>query len=135
MLSALDEVGLSAEDHLADGERARSEALQKDKGSARASLRTLVPRAGRARGEPLARGDAPRSHVALISLVNLLSVVVEVMDLLGSRGLPAMVDAIELTGRLLLDGGISPARYKELLAGYPALLRPGVNAIRVRSAP
>ena len=52
-----------------------------------------------------------------------------------NRNDEAMVDAIELTGRLLLDGGISPARYKELLAGYPALLRPGVNAIRVRSAP
>ncbi len=134
MLSALDEVGLSAEGHLADGERARSEALLRD----RAALERRFARWFPALEEHVVSLWPTETHpdrIALVSLVNLLSVVVEVMDLLGSRGLPAMVDAIELTGRLLLDGGISPARYKELLAGYPALLRPGVNAIRVRSAP
>lgn len=134
LLSALDEVGLSAEDHLADSERARSEALLRD----RAALERRFARWFPALEEHVVSlwpAETHPDHLALVAVVNLLSVVVEVMDLLGSRGLPAMVDAIDLTGRLLLDAGISPTRYGDLLSGYPALVRPGVNAIRVRSAP
>jgi hypothetical protein len=86
MLSALDEVGLSAEGHLADGERARSEALQKDKAALERRFARWFP-ALEEHVVSLWPAETHPDHVALVSLVNLLSVVVEVMDLLGSRGL------------------------------------------------
>jgi len=131
LLTALDEVGLSAADHLADGERASCEALQKDRAALERRFARWFPPLEKHVVTLLPAATHP-DHTALVSLVNLLSVVVEVMDLLGSRGLAAMVDAIDLTGRLLLDAGISPTRYAALLADYPALLRPGGNAIRAR---
>ncbi|MCA9576481.1 MAG: VWA domain-containing protein [Polyangiales bacterium] len=128
-LSALDDVGLTAASGRADGERARWEAARRDHAALERRFARWFPDIAEAEASTLTPADGPDAH-ALLALVDALSVVSEMLALLGSGGAGAMVDAIDLLGRLLWDAGISPARYGALLRDHPGPLREPLRAVR-----
>ena len=60
----------------------------------------------------------------------LLASVTEVVELTGSDGLQREVDAIEIFERLMVDAGVAPWRYADLLRRYPHALGPAVTGLR-----
>jgi hypothetical protein len=128
-LSALEEVGLSVEQNLCDAELARVEAMMRDD-------RTLLRRFERWFPPPRTGTEVPRAEPEpsdredLSLVVTLLASVAEVVDLLGSEPLRRQVDAIEIFERLLLDAGLAPWRYAELMKAHPEALTASLAAVR-----
>jgi hypothetical protein len=102
---------------LSEGERARAEALHRDRRALDARFARWFP-APRARDDadaalPELAGGSPGDADAVVAA---LASVAEVVSIVGGSDLARRADAIEMLERLLPDAGLSPARYEAVLA-------------------
>ena len=127
---AFDEVGLSPDDLARDAAKARLELARRDEAAlGRAFDRWFPP--------PSPDDSRPREFVppgddaASLDEVNaVLAATVTVIELVGSSALERKIDAIEIVERLLIDAGIPPWHYADLLRRYSAELREGISRVR-----
>ncbi len=128
------EVGLEHDEAGAgggDGERARVEALRKDRVALGARFARWFPEPPAAASTPAAlprpgtkdRDDIDAACCALAS-------VAEVVVLLGGSPVARQADAIDLLERLLPDARLTPARYRAVLRDFPDALGPSLRALR-----
>jgi len=122
------EVGLT-DDH-GDGERARHEALRKDRVALAARYARWFPEPPPAPSpEQLPRpGTKERDDVDAACCA--LASVAEVVVLLGGSPIARQADAIELLERLLPDAALTPARYRAVLREFPAAVANSLRAVR-----
>ncbi len=122
---ALREVGLE-EEHDGQGERARIEALRKDRVALAARFARWFPEPSTSSAVAIPEGD--RDDVEATSCA--LASVAEVVGLLGGSTVARQADAIELFERLLPDAGLTPARYRAVVRAFPAAVEPSLRAVR-----
>ena len=124
------EVGLADEHEGGDGERARVEALRKDRAALDARYARWFP-APPVGGTPVSlpkpgtpeRDDIDATCCALAS-------VAEVIGLLGGSPLARRADAIDLLERILPDARLTPARYRAVLREFPHAVASSLRASR-----
>lgn len=118
-----------------EGERARLEALHKDRASLAARFERWFPQPKSAAVTPdlPARGTHERDEVD--ALLAVLSSVAEVVVLVGGPELARRAEAIELVERLLPDAQLTPARYRELLREWASAIAPALAAVHAGAAP
>jgi hypothetical protein len=121
-----------------EGERARLEALYRDDLALErryaqwfprpaapppdeASVSTALVRAAPDEGT-LERDD-------LDSALVVLATIAEVVEAVGSHRLGRQADAVDLLERLLPNARLTPARYHEVLRGYPFQIAPALEAV------
>jgi Mg-chelatase subunit ChlD len=124
--AALAELGLTF-DGTGAGHLARREAMKRDRDAVERRFDRWFPAGGD--GSMLltpAADDA--TDVDLVSA--LLASVTEVVELTASAGIQRQVDAIEIFERLMVDAGIPPWRYADLLRRYPGVLGAAVAGVR-----
>jgi hypothetical protein len=127
------EVGLSDDDVAGAGERARVEAMRKDRVALAARYARWFPEP-----KPATTGDPPvalprsgtRERDDLDATCCALASVAEVVVLLGGSSIARQADAIELLERLLPDAGLSPARYRAVLREHPDAVASSLRALR-----
>jgi Mg-chelatase subunit ChlD len=126
------EAGLDATEGLRDGDRARLEALGRDRLSLEARFARWFPDA--ATSEPSASphafpapGSSERDDVEAVTCA--LASVAEVVALLGGSDLGRRADAIELLERLLPDARVTPSRYRAVLRDWPAAVASPLAAV------
>jgi len=131
-LRARREVGLPEDAGEGDGERARIEALRRDRVALAARFERWFPEPNPSSGAPAPplprpgtkeRDDVDATCCALAS-------VCEIVELLGGSRLARQADAIELLERLLPDAQLSPARYRAVLREFPHAVAPSLQAVR-----
>lgn len=131
MARAFEEVGLARS--VSEGERARREALDRDR-------RGLDRRFSRWFPEPLEEsgagagagaGDAPEGleRSDLDAVLIALATVAEVVSEVGGGPMSKRADAIEVLERLLPDARLSPARYLAVLQAYPGEVAAALRAV------
>lgn len=116
-----------------EGQRARREALDRDRRALAARFLRWFPRPV----EGTARANQAGSEDAEAAML-LLSTVAEVASELGGSELSRQADAIELLERLLPDARLTPARWQAVLAEEAARLSPALAAVHAavgRTAP
>lgn len=122
------ELGL-AEDSLSEGERARIEALHRDRRALGIRFARWFPAPAPTLNQtPLPR-PGTRERDDLEAVMVLLATVAEVIGVVGGSDLARQSDAIDVLERLMVDAHLSPARYEEILAAYPAHVAAGLQAI------
>ncbi|HEX6273505.1 MAG TPA: vWA domain-containing protein [Polyangiaceae bacterium] len=126
---ALEEIGLSIEQTLCDAELARVEALLRDDRTLQRRFERWFPAPHATANLPHVKPD-PSDQEDLDLVVTLLASVAEVVELVGSEPLRRKADAIEIFERLLLDAGLAPWRYAELMKAHPEALAPSLEAVR-----
>lgn len=124
------EVGLSEEDGAGDGERARIEALRKDRVALAARYARWFPEpAPGAAPEDLPRpGTKERDDIDAACCA--LASVAEVVVLLGGSPIARQADAIELFERLMPNARLTPARYRAVLRDHPGAVATSLRALR-----
>ncbi len=124
------EVGLTDDHGDGDGERARHEALRKDRVALAARYARWFPEAPTAPSpEQLPRpGTKERDDVDAVCCA--LASVAEVVVLLGGSPIARQADAIELLERLLPDAALTPARYRAVLREFPGAVASSLRAVR-----
>ncbi len=131
--TALREVGLDPTEALCEGERARVEALRRDRDALRARFDRWFPpppAEGEARDSQATARRADDDAEDLESVRALLHGVANVVDVVASSELRRQADAVEILERLLLDAGIGPWRYHELQARYRRELADAIAPVR-----
>ena len=121
-----------------EGERARVEALHRDRAAIGARFARWFPPVpddhdGRARGGLPAKGTTERDEVDAVLCA--LSSVAEVVVLIGGPELARRAEAIELLERLLPDAQLTPARYRELLREWGGAIAPALRGIHAAASP
>lgn len=121
MARALEEVGLSSS--VSEGERARREALDRDRRALYRRFARWFPNAMEEGGEVSvsdrggeAMDGAARSDLDAVLIA--LTTVAEVVSEVGGGGMSKRADAIEVLERLLPDARLSPARYLAVLHAH-----------------
>lgn len=131
------EVGLDEGEEGADaaeaahGERARVEALRKDRVAlgARYARWFPEPRGPSSEDAPLPKpGTRERDDIDATCCA--LASVAEVVALLGGSPIARQADAIDLLERLLPDARLSPARYRAVLREFPHAVGSSLRALR-----
>jgi hypothetical protein len=127
------EVGL--DETANEGDRARIEALHRDRTALAARFARWFPEPARGGAD----GGAPVRAVAAARTTNerddvdatlcALAAVAEVVTLLGGSELARRTDAIDLIERLLPDARLTPARYRAVLRDHGATLAPALRAV------
>lgn len=131
-LSALDQMEAGSTDGKPDAERAHWEAMRGDLLALTRRFNRWFPDALPTDSQTLAPAPGHPDHAALADVNEVLSVVVELGELLTSSGAQAMVDAIEVAERLLFDAGLSPSSYARLISTYPASVAQALRLVRAR---
>ena len=119
-----------------EGERARLEALHRDRVSLAARFARWFPPVGedpKAAAAHPARGTKERDEVDAV--VCALSSVAEVVMLVGGPELARRAEAIELLERLLPDAQLTPARYREVLREWSAAVAPALRGVHAAASP
>jgi hypothetical protein len=135
-LRARREMGLPDNGGEGDGERARIEALRKDRVALTARFERWFPEpkpsaspSSLSSPSPLTKpGTQERDDIDATCCA--LASVCEVVELLGGSPLARQADAIELLERLLPDARLSPARYRAVLREFPDAIAPSLLAVR-----
>ena len=118
-----------------EGERARLEALHRDRASLAIRFERWFPQPTGAAVAPdlPARGTKERDEVD--ATIGALTSVAEVVMLVGGPELARRAEAIELLERLLPDAQLTPARYRELLREWGSAIAPALAAVHAGAAP
>jgi hypothetical protein len=112
----------------ADGERARIEALSRDRSSLEARFARWFPEPA-ARETPVGPKPGTPEHEDVDAVMCALASVAEVVALLGGSDLARRADAIDMLERLLPDARITPARYRDVLRDWPSAVAAPLAAI------
>lgn len=121
------DLGLEAEEAENQGDRARVEALRKDRVALNARFARWFPRLEATPGELPEAGTPEREDLDAVTCA--LASVAEVVGLLSGSEFARQADAIELLERLLPDARLTPARYRAVLREYPAAVAPAIDAL------
>jgi hypothetical protein len=117
-----------------EGERARIEALHRDRASLAVRFARWFPPAGdQAAAARPPKGTKERDEVDAV-VCALLSIA-EVVMLVGGPELARRAEAIELLERLLPDAQVTPARYRELLREWSGAIAPALGAVHAAASP
>jgi Mg-chelatase subunit ChlD len=142
MAQALEEVGLPGS--VSEGERARREALDRDRRSLERRFGRWFPapavEEGKENEKPIEPTEAQpdlgtpeRADLDAITIA--LSTVAEVVSDMGGGALARQADAIEILERLLPDARLSPARYLAVLRAHPSEVAPLLRAVHAAVRP
>lgn len=114
-----------------EGERARVEAIRRDRRALDHRFERWFPppQTPAASGPGTDPEEGTLERHDLESVVVLLATIAEVVRLVEGSELARKADAIDLLERLLADAKLSPARYEAVLSRYPAQLRNGLETI------
>lgn len=137
MARALEEVGLARA--VSEGERARREALDRDRRSLDRRYSRWFPAPlgeaakGSEEGSPALAEGSERSDLDAVLIA--LATVAEVVSELGGGVMSKRADAIEVLERLLPDARLSPARYLAVLQSYPREVAAALGAVHAAVTP
>ncbi len=131
-LEALQEVGLSAGHLRSEGQKAKREAISRDRIALEKRFSNWFPMipddakntidAGLPAPGTAGRADADSVLIALATIADVISE-------FGGTPLSKQADAIELLERLLPDARLSPSRYLTVLKNYPVELKSALSAV------
>ncbi len=127
------DAGIGDENGASDGERARLEALHRDRASLAARFARWFPAASSEACALPAKGSKERDDVDAILCA--LTSVAEVVMLVGGPELARRAEAIELLERLLPDARLTPATYREVLREWPGAIAPALRAVHAAASP
>lgn len=132
------DVGLvDVDDGSGDGDRARIEALRKDRVALGARFARWFPDLGPATmtgGATTLPKPGTRERDDIDATCCALASVAEVVALLGGSETARQADAIELLERLLPDARLTPARYRSVLREHPGAIANSLAAARAAVA-
>lgn len=120
------DLGLAKGESLTEGERARARALYRDRAALDAQFDRFFPQPAREKGE----ADVDEGAVVVA-----LSVVTEMLEVVGGSPLARRADAIDLLERLLPDARLSPARWNEVVSRPTETVARGLSAVRAAVGP
>lgn len=127
------EMGIEATEADNQGERARVEALRKDRVALEARFARWFPSAAEDTGTKPDATSLPESGSVerddLDATTCALASVAEVVSLLGGTPLARQADAIDLLERLLPDARLTNARYRAVLRAFPEAVAPSLRAV------
>ncbi len=125
------DVGLSETEGLTEGERARHEAMLRDRAALERRFARWFPTPGAApivsESDDSATNIPPRGE--LDAVIVALSTVAEVIAVVGGTDLARRADAIDLLERLLPEAHLSPGHYASVLAHHAARVAPALRAV------
>jgi hypothetical protein len=122
------DVGLDAPEASHQGDRARVEALRKDRVALQARFARWFPPVEETTETTLPEpGTAERDDIDATTCA--LASVAEVVSLLGGSSLARQADAIDLLERLLPDARLTNARYRAVLRDFPTAIAPSLRAV------
>ena len=128
------ELGLADEIDLSEGERAKTEALQRDRRALERRYARWFPAIDALVTAP--RIEEPKSSDAdADAVVVALSTVAEVVEVVGGSELSRRADAIEVLERLLPDAHLSLASYEAVLRERPDRVKAALDAVHHVVAP
>ena len=125
------EAGLDAS--LDEGDRARTEALARDRHALELRFSRWFPTPSVRAGASPAKGSP--EHEEVIAVTCALASVADVVGLLGGTELARRADAIEMLERVLPDARVSPARYREVLREWPGAVAAPLRALHAAVGP
>ncbi len=125
------EVGLDDKVDLTEGERAKAEALQRDRRALERRFARWFPPVNTEPPEvqPARDGDPTTADEDADAVVVALTTVAEVIDVVGGMELSRWADAIEVLERLLPDARLSPGRYEAVLREHPDRVSAALAAV------
>ena len=111
------------------GERARVEALRKDRVALAARFARWFPAPGSGVSVAPGTGESTTDSTDVDATLCALASVAEVVSLLGGSPLARQADAIDLLERLLPDARLTPVRYRAVLREFPSAVAPSLKAL------
>jgi len=123
------DVGLSDAVDLSEGERAKTEALRRDRRALERRFARWFPAVAIAQSVVPPATTATSTDEDADAAIVALSTVAEVIDVVGGMDLSRRADAIEVIERLLPDARLSPGRYEAVLRERPERVAAALAAV------
>ncbi len=112
-----------------EGERARTEALNRDRAALLGRFARWFPEPPHAAGTDAMPPTSSADRDDVEAVISVLASVAEVVALVGGSDLARRADAIELVERVLPDAGLTPAKYRAVLHDWPGATANALGAV------